>query len=530
MATRAAELSIGIFAPPLVEPFQPSLSLPYLAAQLRDLGFSPICHNLSSLFYIWLFRRVRLESMTRYHHLSQSIGVLRDGSKFSNPARYQEAIKILNDYTEKLAQQDRLPYSLYPESHPSAVVSNADFEALVERMEGTLLERFLLDYVGFTLRLESYDVIAFSAANAFQLASSLFISRALKRAGVRAHIALGGHAVTLMGSESAKEGDLCGSIDSLVFRGGADVFSRLCRDVAARRPRRVYEAAGSKGGVDEKGFPTDRPYDLLLQHDVHDIYLSPHQVFSVYSALGCSFGACTFCGSNRQNADFVPRQISVLVDEIEFLRTHYGIRHFNICDNNFDPNRARHFCDALEGRGLKGIYWQSTCRVYKSLDVPLLKRMRRNGCVLMNVGLESANDRILRLMRKGYSVEDADRVFSNLRQAGLPVHTYVICGFPGETEAESLKTIQFLSRCLEHFHSVYFQDYEAQLANRVFARALGSETQGLSAHRMIRKLLAEPGVGRRLARNGNLLRRHGYPFVEDHNFLYLAAQHEESSI
>src|SRR5438045_9147710 len=76
------QLRIGLFAPPLVEPFQPSLSLPYLAAQLRTNGFSPVCHNLSSLFYIWLFRRVRIESMDRYRCLSDAIGVLREPSRF----------------------------------------------------------------------------------------------------------------------------------------------------------------------------------------------------------------------------------------------------------------------------------------------------------------------------------------------------------------------------------------------------------------------------------------------------------------
>jgi hypothetical protein len=49
---RAGDLRLGVFAPPLVEPFQPSLTLPYLEAQLRSLGIQPACHNLSSLFYI----------------------------------------------------------------------------------------------------------------------------------------------------------------------------------------------------------------------------------------------------------------------------------------------------------------------------------------------------------------------------------------------------------------------------------------------------------------------------------------------
>lgn len=513
-------LRIGLFAPPLLEPFQPSLSLPYLAAQLRSNGFSPVIHNLSSLFYIWLFRRVRLESMSQYGLLSDAIAVLRDPSRFAVSAEYHQALATLEEFVVSVAEKDGLPYTLYPESKPSAVVASADYRALVAAMNDTLLDRFLQDYIGFTLRLEEYDVIAFSATNAFQLASALFISKALKRAGVRAHIILGGHAVTLAGANLVSDQELSGCIDSVVLQGGADVFSRVCRDLIDQRPRRVYSTSDIQLGLDDKGFPTDKPYELVLQRDIEDLYLSPTQVFSIYSALGCSFGACTFCGSNRENADYVPRQIAVMLDEMQSLKQRYGISCFNICDNNFDPDRARHFCDALEQRQ-ETVFWQCTSRVYDTLNPPLLKRMIKNGCVLINIGLESANDRILRVMRKGYTVAHAEQLMLNVEEAGIRVHTYVICGFPTETQAESENTLAFLKRHLKRCHSVYFQDYVAQLATKVFADALGTTTEGYSAAQMIEALMSDADVARSFETHGNLIRRKGYPFIEDHNFLYI---------
>src|SRR5438045_7325019 len=100
------QLRIGLFAPPLVEPFQPSLSLPYLAAQLRTNGFSPVCHNLSSLFYVWLLRRVRFESMVRYTHLSEAVGFLRDPNRFFNWAAYRDALQVLEDFTIATGERD----------------------------------------------------------------------------------------------------------------------------------------------------------------------------------------------------------------------------------------------------------------------------------------------------------------------------------------------------------------------------------------------------------------------------------------
>ena len=355
------------------------------------------------------------------------------------------------------------------------------------------------------------------------VASSLFICRALKRAGIRAHLILGGHAVSLAGSNLTSDDDFSRCVDSVVLQGGADVFSTVCRDLIAGRARHVYSSNGVGSGLDGKGFPTDKPYELVLQRDIEDLYLSPQQVFSIYSALGCSYGACTFCGSNRANANYVPRQIKVMLDEMHSLKERNGIACFNICDNNFDPERAKNLCEALEHEQ-ETVFWQCTSRAYDTLDAPLLRRMRRNGCVLMNVGLESANDRILRLMRKGYTVAHAEQVMVNMKQAGMALHTYVICGFPTETPEESENTLAFLKRHMQNCHSVYFQDYEAQLASKVFADALGIASGGFPASRMIDALMSDASIQRDFVANGNLLRRKGYPFIEDHNFLYLVQE------
>jgi hypothetical protein len=112
----------------------------------------------------------------------------------------------------------------------------------------------------------------------------------------------------------------------------------------------------------------------------------------------------------------------------------------------------------------------------------------------------------------------------NMQEAGMPVHTYVICGFPTETVEESENTLTFLRKHIHRCHSVYFQDYEAQLATKVFADAFGVETKGYAAARMIDALLADSSISNRYVANGNLLRRKGYPFIEDHNFLYLARE------
>jgi len=106
----------------------------------------------------------------------------------------------------------------------------------------------------------------------------------------------------------------------------------------------------------------------------------------------------------------------------------------------------------------------------------------------------------------------------------------VICGFPTETENESINTLTFLKTHIQRCHSVYFQDYEAQLATKVFADALGTTTQGYSASQMIQFLSEDLLIAGDFETNGNLLRRKGYPFIEDHNFLYLVHENNPREV
>ena len=128
------------------------------------------------------------------------------------------------------------------------------------------------------------------------------------------------------------------------------------------------------------------------------------------------------------------------------------------------------------------------------------------------------------MMRKGYTVAHAEKLMLNMEEAGMHLHTYVICSFPTETPAESANTLAFLKRHLQRCHSVYFQDYEAQLATKVFADALGTKSEGYSAAQMIAALMSDAGVTNNFVAHGNLLRRKGYPFIEDHNFLYIVQE------
>src|SRR5262249_34830212 len=74
-----------------------------------------------------------------------------------------------------------------------------------------------------------------------------------------------------------------------------------------------------------------------------------------------------------------------------------------------------------------------------------------SGCVAVSVGLESGNQRVLNLIDKGIKVEDVRRVVKALSRADIAVQVMGFTGFPSETYAEALESIEELEHLREHW-------------------------------------------------------------------------------
>jgi radical SAM superfamily enzyme YgiQ (UPF0313 family) len=72
-----------------------------------------------------------------------------------------------------------------------------------------------------------------------------------------------------------------------------------------------------------------------------------------------------------------------------------------------------------------------------------MKAMKEAGCRLLDVGFESGNDEMLRVIRKGISTEEMLRFAEDARQAKLMLLGDFVFGLPGETKETAEKTIEF---------------------------------------------------------------------------------------
>ena len=86
-------------------------------------------------------------------------------------------------------------------------------------------------------------------------------------------------------------------------------------------------------------------------------------------------------------------------------------------------------------RKLVVTYWTNV-RFDKTYTAELCYLLAKSGCIAVSGGLEVASPRVLKLINKGVTIESATECMRNLSDNGIMVHTYLMYGFPTQTEKE----------------------------------------------------------------------------------------------
>jgi radical SAM superfamily enzyme YgiQ (UPF0313 family) len=248
--------------------------------------------------------------------------------------------------------------------------------------------------------------------------------------------------------------------DVLVVGEGEDTSVELAAMIAAHGldPQRLatikgiaYRDSGQVVLNSRRPLKTDIDTILFPARDLagFDKYKSPaHLEFgkrtaNMITSRGCP-ARCTFCESWRTLGNkFRGHSPTYIVAEIEQLVETYGIEHVVFNDDTFtwDMERAREFCERLLDKNL-GITWFAFSRV-DTVTRELLALMKRAGCVSINFGVESGDDHMLQVMKKGATRDQARQALRWSRELGFKTLASFLFGLPGETRDSIERTINF---------------------------------------------------------------------------------------
>lgn len=166
-------------------------------------------------------------------------------------------------------------------------------------------------------------------------------------------------------------------------------------------------------------------------------------------AHGCYWGKCTFCdGTLDYIKRFEPVSAKLIVDKIEKIIEQTGEKSFHFVDEAAPPVLMRSLALELIKRKLN-ITWWTNIRFEKNFNRDLCILLRHSGCIAVSGGLEVASDRLLKLINKGVTVEQVAQVTHNFTDAGIMVHAYLMYGFPGQTDIETVDSLEMVRQMFE---------------------------------------------------------------------------------
>jgi len=216
-------------------------------------------------------------------------------------------------------------------------------------------------------------------------------------------------------------------IGGIVFRKNGTVFKTS--------PRPAIE------NIDSIPFPARHLININnYVNPIYDVYSA--QMTSIISSRGCPF-KCTFCGSQNvfgHTARF--RSIENVIEEIDIMISRHGVKGLHFRDDTFTlkPSRLEKLCVEIEKRDLK---WTGNMRADSYISKDLLKMMKKSGCCLLLIGVESGDKEVLKSWRKETNIENLRKVFKWTREVGIDTHASYIIGAEKETRGSVDRTIEF---------------------------------------------------------------------------------------
>jgi radical SAM superfamily enzyme YgiQ (UPF0313 family) len=229
------------------------------------------------------------------------------------------------------------------------------------------------------------------------------------------------------------------------------------------------------------------------------IFGSSFGIDTVMSSRGCPYN-CEFCTHKLnplgQQRGWSARSPESVVEEIENIKAKVII----FSDDNFAVNikRVEKICDLLIARRINKVF-AVELRIEIARHPEILEKMWRAGFRILAYGIESAQDKTLKRMAKGFTIQDVTNAFEVLRKFSMIHAGYFIIGYIGEDEKEMYQIAPFarslgidilvpsrlralkyspLRRIVENtleYHidgkgRVFSDDYSAQQRRRIFKK------------------------------------------------------------
>jgi hypothetical protein len=416
--------------PPLAKACEPPAGIARLAAYLEAHGVS--CHLLDANLegQLWLLRQPVTATDTWSRRAlkgrNTNLEALRDLNTYRNYDRYNRVVRDLNRVLSISSADHDFSAGLADFQHAKfSPIRSCDLLSAAKQPE---LNPF---YSYFSQRLpeliKDVTTIGFSLNYLSQALTAFAMIGYVRRCYPSLKIVLGGSLLTSWMRRPNWCNPFGDLLDYLISGPGEEALLKLL------------------GGVQiDKGCIAPDYSKLPL-----DKYFSPGVILPYSAANGCYWNRCSFCPEQAEGGGYHPVPISQILTDLKLLTEKTEPVLIHLLDNAVSPA----LLSALAENPI-GVPWYCFVRINETLANPeFCKLLKRSGCVMLKLGLESGDQDVLDRMCKGIDLGLASQVLSNLKNAGIAVYCYLLFGTPGETEVEASRTLDFV---VSHHNAINF--------------------------------------------------------------------------
>jgi len=295
------------------------------------------------------------------------------------------------------------------------------------------------------------DIVGITMMSPFYGAAMRTVDAA--RANTKAKIVVGGAHPSAVPAECLRDNS---GIDFAVIGEGERTLVELAKAIFEGRKdtSAIKGLAFRQGGKIITTLRSDAVEDLDIlspparhlfptkKYRTHPPYGKENPYMTLITSRGCPF-QCTYCSKSVFGSKYRFMSPAKVLWEIKHIKKNYGVKELHFYDDDFtmDMNRAEEICDLLKAQNVD-ISWSCTTRV-DLVNRRLLEKMKASGCWLISYGIESADEGVLKKIKKGYTTEDVKRAFSLTKNVGIRTAGFFMVGLPGETRRSLKKTIEF---------------------------------------------------------------------------------------
>lgn len=418
-----AKKSILLVHPPVSKPCEPPPGIARLSGALKTAGIDCRVYdaNLAGLLDllrnpfdakdIWTKRACR--------NLEYNLGALRSPALYASMDRYKRAVMDTNRVVQAAGRKTKADLSLsnFTISGCSPVRSGD----LIRAAEAFEKNPF---YFSFSRGLfdcfseKEPDIIGFSVNFMSQAVCAFAMAGFIRKTFPKVRVVFGGGLITSWMHIPGFVNPFSGLIDDLVNGPGEEFLLEIC-------------------GAETRIASTGLPYDFASL-PVHR-YLSPGTVMPLAASRGCYWQKCAFCPEKSEKSGYHPESFETIRQQMANADRVFQPSLIHFLDNALSPK----FLNQLIARPPTAP-WYGFARITTHLaDPDFAAALKSSGCVLLKLGVESGDQRVLDALEKGIDLPSVSKALRNLKSAGIATYVYLLFGTPPETRMSAEKTLAF---------------------------------------------------------------------------------------